>query len=37
MTDYRLDRSAVLPLLAEGGREAASPPYTLRAGGGTDP
>ena len=32
MTDYRVDRSAVLPLLAEGGREAASPPHTLRAG-----
>jgi len=32
MTDYRVDRSAVLPLLTEGGRDAASPPHTLRVG-----
>jgi hypothetical protein len=32
MTDYRVDRSTVLPLLDERGRDAASLRHTLRAG-----
>jgi len=32
MTDYCVDRSTVLPLFNEGGRDAASPPHTISAG-----